>query len=139
MITAPAWAADYVGLPWAPGGRTRAGLDCWGLYATIRAERFSGPPPPYAGPAWAPGADADAIADAVEAYARSHRQIRMAEAAPGDAVLIRLGRWPIHVGTVVAPGLMLHIERKCESCVERLSHPLWTRRVVGFYRHEAAP
>jgi cell wall-associated NlpC family hydrolase len=35
----PAWAADYVGIPFREHGRSRDGADCWGLYWLSR--RFS--------------------------------------------------------------------------------------------------
>ena len=40
MTELPAWVADYVGLPWEPYGRTRAGVDCWGLVRLVYEERL---------------------------------------------------------------------------------------------------
>ena len=54
---------------------------------------------------------------------------------PLDAVLLKIGGYPSHVGTVVRRGLMLHMAFKRTSVIE----PYQTGRfsVAGIYRHEA--
>lgn len=44
----PAWASDYIGLPFADHGRTREGADCWGLVRLVYAEVFNLALPSYA-------------------------------------------------------------------------------------------
>lgn len=53
---------------------------------------------------------------------------------PGDIVVFRRGRRPNHMGVCIGRGRFLHVEEGCRSCIERLSSPLWNRRIVGFYR-----
>ncbi|NAZ37141.1 C40 family peptidase [Rubellimicrobium sp. CFH 75288] len=130
----PAWVAPYIGLPFAPGGRTREGLDCWGLCALVWSEQFGRDLPPYDGPAWVPGLPAGSVEAAATAYARRFSPVPLAEAEEGDGLLLRVLGAPIHAGLIVAPGWMLHIERGCDSVVERFDGPRWARRVVGCYR-----
>ena len=44
-----AWAANYVGLPFKDGGRTREGLDCYGLVVAIYRDVFAIDLPAYEG------------------------------------------------------------------------------------------
>lgn len=60
----PAWANEYVGLPWKNGGRLDPGrlaagplkegdgLDCWGLARMVAAERFGAELPAYDTTIW---------------------------------------------------------------------------------------
>lgn len=124
----PAWASDYVGIPFRDHGRTREGLDCWGLYRLVARERFG-----------LELADFDYVAG----DRRSHDgMIRGANdwlpvvvPGPGDAVLFRLGGAACHIGMVLAPGMMLHARDGYAACIERFRSPLWARRLEGFYRH----
>lgn len=54
----------------------------------------------------------------------------------GDFVLMRILGDPWHVGVVVGDGLMLHIMKGINSCLERYSCSIWRKRVVNFYRHK---
>ena len=49
------------------------------------------------------------------------------------------GRRTVDVrGLVVAPGFMLHIEKNCDSILERFTTgSRWEKRLLGFYRHAA--
>jgi len=48
-----------------------------------------------------------------------------------------MGGRPRHVGVVVSPGLVLHIERGAGSLIEDYRSMRLRRRVLGFYRHES--
>lgn len=130
----PGWTAQYVGLPYLAGGRSRAGIDCWGLYSLILAEQFGMAMPPYEGPHMASGASMRAIAAAAEAYASQFTRIEASQAQIGDAILIRVYGFPVHVGMVVGRGLMLHAEEGRESVVARYNSPEWASRIASFYR-----
>lgn len=118
------WSDDYVGLPFAKGGRDRAtGLDCYGLVRLALAEK--------AGVILARFDDVIEIDDA--GVIRSDVQ-RFAAVPPGaeqefDLVIINepvrvSGRWqsaPVHIGIVVQPGLLLHINKNTTARVDPLA------------------
>lgn len=130
----PGWAAQYVGLPYAPGGRDRAGIDCWGLYALIMREQLGMELPPYEGPTWGSGGSGRGIRAAAEEYARQFTAIEERDAQVGDAILLRTFGMPIHLGMVVGRGLMLHAEEYQNSVIARYNSPQWASRIVSFYR-----
>ena len=130
----PGWAAQYVGLPYAPGGRDRAGVDCWGLYSLVLREQFGMELPAYEGPPMGSSASLRAVARAAEDYARQFSRIEACDARLGDAILIRTFGFPIHVGMVMARALMLHAEEYQESVIARYTSPQWASRIVSFYR-----
>ena len=140
MTLAP-WAAQYVGLPYAPNGRTRAGVDCWGLVRLVLAEVFNVTVPSYAGaydlaagrPGWP--AVSRILAVGLDAW----RPVLPADARLGDGVVLRVAGHPLHVGIVagVDPLVMLHVERGLDVCVERVASPVWARRLHGVYRCHA--
>lgn len=138
MTELPDWVSAYVGLPFKEGGRNRDGLDCYGLLRLVINERFEGGVPEYEGIAYRPGEDRSLLAALMDERIRLWRPIAKGDEQPGDGVLLRVMGRPIHVGVVVAPGFMLHIEKNCDSVLERFTAgSRWERRVLGFYRHAA--
>ena len=136
MFGLPAWTADYVGLPFKEGGRDRQGLDCYGLLRLVINDRFAGAVPEYEGIAYRADADKDLLAALMDERVRLWMPIRVGEEQPGDGILLRVMGRPIHVGVVVAKGWMLHVEKDCDSLLERFTAgSRWERRVLGFYRH----
>jgi len=130
----PGWAAQYVGLPYRPGGRDRAGIDCWGLYSLVMAEQWGMQLPPYEGPPMGSAASLRAVARAAEDYAKQFTRIDAADARLGDAILIRTYGFPVHLGMVVGRGLMLHAEEYQDSVIARYTSPQWASRIVSFFR-----
>jgi cell wall-associated NlpC family hydrolase len=132
----PAWCANFVGLPYAPGGRTREGLDCWGLFSLVWTEHFGRPIPDYDGAAWRPGANHHDVARAAESFARRFTLIEAGQEREGDGIMLRVRGVPMHIGMVVAPGFMLHIEQASLSVIEPYRSMMWARRVLSFHRYE---
>lgn len=130
----PGWAGQYVGLPYAPGGRDRAGIDCWGLYSLIMREQFGMELPPYEGPPVTSAGSLRAVAKAAADYASQFTQIAAEDARLGDAILLRTYGYPVHIGMVVGRSLMLHAEEYQDSVIARYNSPQWASRIVSFFR-----
>lgn len=143
----PPWTAGYIGLPFEPRGRGRDGLDCWGLVRLVYAERF-GVYLPSLADGYTGGEDNDGISklfhqqsgfprrdDDVmdESHTRHWHLVQCPEL--GDLASFRIAGKHGHVGVVVSENEFVHAIAGVRSCVERLSSPLWNRRLVGYWRH----
>lgn len=148
----PGWAARYIGLPYARYGRTRDGLNCWGLVAMVLREVFEAPVPAYEGYGIVDlRADGATLADFISGERDQHwREVARPDAATaelawrlperlGDLVLTRYGRHPVHIGIVIARGEMLTVEAGTETHVADYRVDPVRRRVVGVYRHGMLP
>ncbi len=122
---APAWAAKFIGIPYAVGGRTHAGLDCYGLVWLVLTEVFGVEPPRY---------DASSAERFTSAIGESH-WVPVTDPQPGDVVLLALAGHPAHCGVMLGPGQMLHAVEGVSTCMERTDGTRWAKRVISYYRH----
>lgn len=151
MSALPAWAAGYIGLLYKDRGRTRDGLDCWGLLCLVKFEREGIVLPPFDGLGFRDFGPDDkplARARALAAYQTEHMRgwmplpVKADDRATwpllreGDAIHLTTMGAPIHCGVVVAPPWFLHVEEGIDSCVEDWTAIRTARRVAGFYRWE---
>lgn len=131
---APPWTDAYIGLPFKEHGRDRSGLDCWGLVRLVLAERFGLELPSF-GEAYRGLRDREAIAAAVEAERPTWAPVVVGHETAGDVPLFRMRGAPLHVGVVVRPPLMVHIQRGTGSALEDYRGLRWRDRLLGVYRH----
>lgn len=132
----PSWASDYVGLPYLKHGRTRTGVDCWGLLCLIWQEQLGGPLADYEGVDWYRGQKPAVIGRDALAYASQFSEIPIGSERLGDGLLLRMRGHPFHVGLVLAPGWMIHTHEAAGSCIERYRSITWEKRVSAVYRPE---
>ncbi|MFC7455456.1 C40 family peptidase, partial [Insolitispirillum peregrinum] len=106
----PAWAAEYIGLPFSDHGRTRDGVDCWGLVRLVLAEQFGFDVPSHDG-SYRQTTDRDDL-DRLISTERSSAwsAVPAGSEQAGDVVLLRCLGAACHVGLVVTPGIMIHAE-----------------------------
>ncbi len=138
----PAWCKQYIGLPFKRYGRDRSGVDCWGLYRLALGEQTGNWVPLYEQYTFSdlpPEEDkaerARVAAQIQEDLGRYWTQIPKGQEQPFDGVLMRIYGQPAHVGLVVAPGRMLHIEKGIDAAIEDYAGVHWRHRVLGFYRY----
>lgn len=143
----PPWHAAYVGIPFVEHGRDRAGCDCWGLVRLVWKEQ-AGLDVPCHGTVYGATRDGRPIADAIRAGLAGEEEwepVPAGDERPFDAVLMKGFWWdeeaearkvsPIHVGLVLAPGTLLHIEHGTGAVlVDYRADRTISRRVVGFWR-----
>lgn len=120
---------DLVGVPFVDGGRTRDGLDCWGL-AMILLKRQGYSVSDYPICATAVQEIAEALKDGSECGSYEH----LDSPEYGCIVLLRLSMdvWANHVGICIGHGRFIHAYSKTGVCIDRLSR--WKSRIVGYYR-----
>jgi murein DD-endopeptidase / murein LD-carboxypeptidase len=141
-VQLPAWVRRYIGLPYVEHGRGLEGVDCWGLLHLVLGEQFGIEVPAYAHAY--PGTGGK-HATALGALIRDQllqpdwQPVPLAEARPGDGLLMRAFGQPLHVGVVVCPGWMLHARHGDAVVAERYLGPHIVRKLeprpYGCYRH----
>lgn len=57
---------------------------------------------------------------------------------PMDVVVFNLAGQPEHMGVCIGRGRFLHVEKGQRSRIARLTDPMWSPRVEGFYRYTGA-
>lgn len=130
------WSTPYVGLPWAPVGRDRSGVDCWGLIRLIYAEQLHILLPSYLG-AYSSEYERAELASHIDGVTQSGiwTEIGRADVLPFDVLVFRRGRLDTHVGLVVERGLMLHVAERDQAKIETFAQGRWQHRLSGVYRH----
>ena len=130
------WAIEYIGIPWSDRGRTRAGVDCYGLLWLVLSEQFGVSVPSYA-ENYATAIDKEEVGALMRGELLTPRwsKVADAEARAGDGIMISLSGLPYHVGVVVDPPYFLNVLRGTACALERWTSPRWNRRVEGFYRY----
>ncbi|MEW6263388.1 MAG: NlpC/P60 family protein [Thermodesulfobacteriota bacterium] len=133
----PSWVSSYIGLPFREAGRERStGLDCWGLVRLVLAEKLGLDLPSFEGVAYRKGCDMAALGETMREFRRC---LHWAPVLQGqeecfDLIWLRTAGAPIHVGLVVAPGWMLHVEQGCDSVIESYTGLRWKRRILEILR-----
>lgn len=133
----PAWANDYVGIPYNAHGRSREGLDCWGLVCLVFREVFGLGLPSYDD---APGQeDAHAAAGYLEARrleeSRDWAMVSPLYARMGDLIVFRLCGVPVHVGIVLDDTSFLHCSEFVDVAIDSWRGVKWGCRIDAVYRH----
>lgn len=128
------WSRDYVGLPWQFAGRSRAGVDCWGLLwlvyrdvlkievASYERETIDAP-------------EREQIAALLTSDRNKSPWCPVVKEQAFDMAVFKRGGIDSHVGIVVEPGRMLHITNGTESRVERFDQGRWKPKLIGLHRH----
>ena len=134
----PAWIGDYLQIPFLEKGRTREGLDCYGLVRQIFHDQRSIDMPSYT-EGYLTTADADEIAALYRGGIGTHwTEIPVDQAQLFDVVILRIRRAPMHFGLVVDPPYFLHIQAGIWSCLERWDSLIWKRRLMAVARWQHA-
>ncbi len=125
-------ARGWVGTPYRHQASLKGvGCDCLGLIRGVWRDIYGDEPeaaPPYS-PDWAEASGGETLAEA----ARRHmKEIAIADAAPGDVLLIRWrNHLPAkHAGLLVSGGRMVHAQEGVGVAEVSLSN--WWRRRIAF-------
>lgn len=118
-----------MGVPFCNRGRDWTGWDCWGLI--WRAYQEMGLPLPCLGDI--PALQNHQGRDLFESISQQHQEVAPNQEQLGDVAVFR-GR-PVHVGLVIAPGLMIHVEPELATYIEPFRIRPWKQRILGIYRH----
>lgn len=129
------WAADYIGLPYEGGGRTREGLDCYGLLALVLQEQFEIEIELFDG---LDGRDDEAQDEITRFWddqvGSEWTEVPLGQEKIGDAVELVVMRRP-HCGVVIGNGMMLHTTAQAGVAIESYLRGRFCRRFRNIYRH----
>lgn len=130
----PKWINDYIGIPYKSGGRSREGLDCWGLVQMVKNEVFDEIVPAYTG--YESADDRNEIKAIIQNKANQDRwkEIPYSEAKEGDIIIMSILGDRCHAGIYVTKDFILHIRRGTESCIEQINERYSEIRIKGAYR-----
>ncbi len=126
--------ARYIGIPKLAGGRTLAGLDCWGLPWLIYRDELGILLPEYDG-AYVDTSERDTIARLIDGGRHVWRDVDSPR--PFDLLLFEVEGIASHIGIARNAREMLHVEDRDGSCCVELRRSPWRRRLVAIGRHEA--
>lgn len=130
----PSWVAQYVGLEYEDRGRGPK-FDCWGLVKEVFKAQFHVEVPSYV--LNYDGSDEEKqIGPLIDQECLNWLLIPAGQQQLGDVIVIRILRYPCHVGIVLDSEKFLHIIEGTNACVARYTDPTWNKRIIGFYRHK---
>jgi cell wall-associated NlpC family hydrolase len=118
-------------------GRTRFGVDCWGLVRLVYADALRIELPSYVGSYLSVEERGEIAGLMLEGSRRWPWTLvpRAMRERAYDVALFRRGAIAAHVGIVIGAGRMLHIERERESCIASYADGPYRHRLIEIYRH----
>lgn len=135
-MTAPLWAACYVGIPFCDQGHEQNGCNCIGLvHLVLKREKN------IVIPTYAEISAQDMLAATREFHAAIASELwrQIDEPRAFDCVLMKAmsegARFDGHVGIMVSDSDVLHIWRETHAVIMPLAHPRIRNKIVSFHRH----
>lgn len=125
---------SYVGLPQLDGGRTRAGLDCYGLFALFYGEQLGIQLPSYSGD-YASIEERAEISGLINGGIERGPWRRVETIRPFDGLLFRVRGHATHVAIAKTERQMLHMHVGRSSLID-WTKTGWRNRFIGAFRHE---
>ena len=139
------WSDKYISppIPFKPRGRDFSGCDCGGLVLLVLKDHFDieardtekeyedgnfGRPTQ---------AKLSSLGSAIDnALGDEWHPVSRENSRPGDLVIFAPRGIPCHVGLVVSPGKMIHVEEGSgQSMLSDIHGIEWGSKVKGYYRH----
>lgn len=124
------FANRNIGAPFLNRGRSPAGWDCWGVIIAAYRECL-GYELPDRPDLSAEEEDAGQVFQAFMDGFASWQEVPAGQGKIGDIIIFR----PNHAGLVLGAGRMLHCREQVDTVVERYDNYLWSRLVIGIFRH----
>ena len=123
---------DLIGKPFKDGGRGPDSYDCWGLVREV-FRRFGVELPDYNVGAFECEQIGQQIMKEMRTLARWQR-LKKPE-VPCVVVIKNDPVWANHCGVYIGDGKFIHTLQKIGCNIDRIDHPLWKKRIVGFFRY----
>lgn len=123
---------EYMAIPFAPNGRSREGIDCWGLVVMLYADKYGIELPSYEN---VDGKNGEEVAASVSTECLSAwTEIPADQRQEGDVVVLRMLGFPWHVGVMLDRSTFVHAYYHTGVSVERITAIHWRSRIIGYFR-----
>lgn len=133
------WEGDYIGKPFAEGGRGPSTYDCWGLVRAVYMARLDVVLPVHD----EIGTDDHRrVAQQMQQACATGPWLRLVRPQPMAVMVARRdphSRYPGHVGVMLDHGRVLHVWPGRDVHVSRITEPALAGLIIGYYRHKAVP
>lgn len=127
------WTQKYVGIPFASGGRTEKGCDCYGLIRLILRNEYSIQLPSLMIDDYH-ALDANETKPLFEKYVPVICAEKISAPEEKSVCLVRTTAGLLtHVGIYAGDGFIIHSRNKTGAVCERMSSPFLTGRIEGWY------
>lgn len=120
--------SNLIGVPYEEGGRGPMSYDCYGIVMEYYRRRGIIIPDYHS-----LGSSEEKNAEVLNAMDNGWREVPEPEIH--SVVLFKVHRAP-HIGVIVKEGWFLHVGDGHNAVLQSLNHPLWVKRIVGFYQYE---
>ena len=125
------WSNNYVGIPFQYKGRTKEGLDCWGLARLIYKNEYDISLPSLS--AEYEDSDIERISDLIAQYKEGWEAVD--SPSEGDIVLFRVMGAISHIGVAISSTQFIHAREGYDSAVESFDSSYWKKRIVGYFKY----
>lgn len=128
--------ADLIGVPFVEGGRTREGLDCWGVVLELYRREGIVLKDPFACETQASVKQTQR--ENAEVWIARHfdQWRRVSDPAWGRVAAFRdVDGAAVHVGVLVEPGKFVHALKKSGVVVGKLDRAPWCDNLMGIYAY----
>jgi cell wall-associated NlpC family hydrolase len=114
------WTSDYIGIPYADGGRSHLGCDCWGLVWLIYKEQFGIELPSYSND-YITAEDKVDISKLINGELGIWTSIDLANSSIGDLILMKYADgYPGHIGLLLDKTRMIHVHKGIDTVIVNL-------------------
>lgn len=137
------WASSYLSIPFVEKGRTRTGVDCYGLVRLIYQEQRGIVLPSYVED-YATTTDYREITALLRnEVVTQWKEVEMADVQTYDGLIFRLLGQPTHFGMVLDPPWFIHALKRDRqdvgrTWIERWDALEWRRRLIATVRWQDA-
>lgn len=123
--------SDLIGIPFVNHGRSRDGLDCYGLVKEVYKKVGIDLPEYYIS-----CHDRNAICSKVTEETQGFPWQKINEPVVPCLIAIRFNSPVVnHTAVYIGGGKFIHTREKVGVCVDRISNPAWNKVIVGFYKY----
>jgi len=123
---------NYIGIPFQANGRSRDGLDCWGLVRLIYEEQYQIDLPSFTSDYDIE--DDDRIKELISQYQEGWEETDIPK--EGSVVLFKILGELTHIGIMISNKHFIHVREGSNTVIDNIEGFRWKNRVVGFYDYK---